>query len=287
MSNSTLKLHFDQDSFELTSRDGDLLSAFSEVFTDDVLAPASPRASRDCRCIEVDREGCAFRVEMEGSTWSAPSFQHAAYAVMQAMSDSFVAHVSERRCVMHAATAALGGRAVLFSGPSGSGKTSLALAFSEFEGFMGDECSYVDLSTARVIHEAFPFQLKKANVALLSSYGGGPRLDVCEDSVGEASYLPLDALTRCTRAWIPLSAIVFPVYRPKQEPGMAAKADPSTLPELILGSLIGSSAPSKTLADFLAMCALRDIRFYEVAYSDAFAGAKALRKLLRRERAAR
>lgn len=281
---SDLKLHFDYDSFQLSSRSDGLVSAFWRVFSKDALMPDPSNIGRDCRRIGINGEGRAFEVEWESLALPVPSFQEAAYAVMKIMSDSFVSHVSRDRLVMHAATAALGSTAVLFSGPSGSGKTSLALAFSEFDGFVGDECAYLDVPTASVRHEAFPFQLKKRNTDMISYYDMGSSLDVYEGSVGEACYLPLSALKRCTGKWIPLSAVVFPTHMPRSGSCTVSKANPAKLPELILGSLIGSSEPSKTLASFLAMCGIHGIRFYEVTYSDATECAMTLHEFLQRER---
>ena len=279
-----LKLHFDYDSFELSSESAELLASFRTVFSEDTLAPDDPAAEQSCRSIEISETGGVFRIEGESPNLIAPSFEEAAYAVMRIMSDSFVSHVSEEQMVMHAATAAFGSTAVLFSGSSGSGKTSLALAFSEFDGFVGDECAYISVSSASVRHETFPFQIKGCNVDMMSRYGTSVKLDVYEDTVGEASYLPLDALHRCTEKWIPISAVVFPAYGPGNESCSIARISPAELPELILGSLIGPSKPSSALATFLSMCGSHGIRFYKAAYSDASECAETLYEFLKKER---
>lgn len=284
MSRSNLKLHFDYESFELSSRNNSLISAFCNAFSEEALAPNSSIPDRSCRHIGINGKGCNFEVEWEGLVLPFRSFEEAAYLVMRIMSDSFVSQVSEDRLVMHAATAACGGTAVLFSGLPGSGKTSLALAFSKFDGFVGDECAYVDLPTASVRHEAFPFQLKKRNVDMLSLYAGDFKLDVHERSIGDSCYLPLSALKRCTKNWIPLSTIVFPSYVPENGPCVISRACSKKLPELILNSLIGPSKPAKTLASFISMCGIHGIRFYDVVYSNTAEGAKTLHEFLQRER---
>lgn len=279
-----LRLHFDYDSFELSSKSAKLLAAFRTVFPEDTLTPDNPAAEQSYHSIEISETGGVFQIEGESPSLIASSFEEIAYAIMRIMSDSFVSHVSEEQMVMHASTAVFGSTAVLFSGSSGSGKTSLALAFSEFDGFVGDECAYINVPSATVRHEAFPFQIKECNVDMMSRYGAGAKLDVYEDAVGEASYLPLDALHRYTEKRIPISAVVFPAYGPGNEPCSIARISPTELPELILGSLIGPSKPSSALATFLSMCGSHGIRFYKAAYSDASECAETLYEFLEKER---
>ncbi|MDR3316249.1 MAG: hypothetical protein LBS98_07230 [Coriobacteriales bacterium] len=171
------------------------------------------------------------------------SMPKAAQCVTQIISDSFCTWVDGGVCVMHAAGALHGGGIVLFSGVSGSGKTSLALEFSKYGAFVGDECAFLDANKGTVWYEEFPFQLKANNEALLSRFSRHQSLEVYSELYGAVFYLPLDAV-----AFQPMKreddaavrVIVFPHYCCEAEAMRIRKLPPTALPKHILSSLMGA-----------------------------------------------
>lgn len=274
MKRNPLRFHFLHDDFALFTRGCNPLAAFRRVFSADAVTDSNGNDPHGLRRIELFDGGDAFKVTCGTMDTTSPSFPQAAFTVMQVMGNSFVGNVGDSQLVMHAATALVGGRAVLFAGPSGSGKTSLALAISEHEGFVGDECAYVNTSSGSVEHESFPFQLKACNARMLHRYDPNFGLKVHDRSAGDAFYMPLDMLENHPRGSFPISAVVFPSRIHDGGSCRIGKADPAKLPSMILGSLIGPSRPSTSLVSFLSMCETRGVHFYEAIYSDAFGAAE-------------
>lgn len=282
-----LRLRFDYDNFTLALLDEGQSHAFRRVFGLGDCATDSGTSSTEkgCSIAVVEHNGIYTVTATDELMFEARSFPEAAYYVMRIISDSFCSHVSKSRMVMHATTVSLANGTILFSGPSGSGKTSMALAFSRYGGFAGDECAYIDVESAKVKHENFPFQLKVRNERMLARFERQTMLKVHHDSIGEAYYVPLQQTNHYeqTRTWSPIKAIVFPRFVDFEGLFKIGKISPGKLPMLILGSLIGSSQPSRVLVDFVSMCSVHGIRIYEMDFSDAFVASDRLYDFLRKE----
>lgn len=230
--------------------------------------------------------GDGFAVCLDGTMLrEGVSMPKAAYCVTQAMSDAFCSWVDEAVCAMHAASVLHGDGIVLFSGESGSGKTSLALEFSRYGKFIGDECAFLDMGKGTAWHEEFPFQLKAGNEALLSRFSKSCGLEVCGKPHGTAFYLPLDLVAfRAVRRedGTTVSAVVFPHFRPGTEMHIR-KLPSATLPEYVLSSLMGVQAPSGLFARFAHMSAECGIRLYYMEFSDLEEAANELAEYLSKD----
>lgn len=268
-----LSFHFD--SFLIVSDIFDLIKDMKAVFGA-AAARDTPSGTNSLITINVmSRPDGTYSVGVDKLLVNSNSIEEAAYVVMRIISDSFIDNISNSLFVMHAAASAFGDSAVLFAGSSGSGKTSLALAFSRFDGLIGDECAYVDIRTGAACYEAFPFQLKESNHDLSSRFTRTCRLDVFSRAIGKASYYALDSAKMNRRQLMGISTIVFPEFK-RAEATFVGKLDSSDYAPFILGSIIGPHQPSATFALFMKMCSEYGIRFLRVTYSNASDGATAL-----------
>ena len=272
-------LEFSFNRFIVTSDSQPLIRDLRNVFNSNAL-PSAANCAKPLTTISVISEPAGtYSVSVEGLHINRISIEEAAYVAMRIISDSFVDYISNRLLVMHAAAAAFYDSAILFAGCSGSGKTSLALAFSRFDGLIGDECAYVDIKTGATYYEAFPFQLKESNHDLSSCFPKANRLDVFDRAIGKASYYALSSVKMANQQSTTISTIVFPEFK-HAGTTLIEKVDPSDYAPLILGSVIGPYRPSTTLTLFTRMCSEQKIRFLKIAYSNVFDGATTLYNFL-------
>lgn|GEM_PF-1031296 len=181
-----------------------------------------------------------------------------------------LSNLDEFEYVMHASSVSYRGRQVAFVGASGSGKTSIALTFSQYGSFIGDECGFLNVTLGSLRYEPFPFQLKATNYALLEKYDASRMIEIEDPNHGRAFYV---ARTEVDCYGGPdygelIGAIVFPKYDPEARATTIAKASFSSLPIGILGSLFGKERPSRSLARFLNMSNAGCILFLDVRFSD-------------------
>ena len=110
-------------------------------------------------------------------------------AIMRHIEAGLLDDLGESDCAMHASSVSYRGRQVVFTGASGSGKTSMALVFSRYGSFLGDECGFLDMELGSLRYEPLPFQLKAANSALLERFDASRMLEVETPEHGKAFYV--------------------------------------------------------------------------------------------------
>lgn len=272
-------LEFNFNRFIVISDSQPLIRDLKNVFSGNALLDATNCAKPLTTISVISEPADTYSVDVKGLEINRISIEEAAYVTMRIISDSFVDHISNRLLVMHAAAAAFYDSAILFAGCSGSGKTSLALAFSRFDGLIGDECAYVDIKTGTTYYEAFPFQLKESNHDLSSCFSKANHLDVFDQNIGKASYYALSSVKMASRQPTTISTIVFPKFK-RAETTLIEKLNPSDYAPLILGSVIGPYHPSTTLALFTRMCSEQKIQFLKITYSNVSDGATTLYNFL-------
>jgi hypothetical protein len=285
---TSIRLAFTRAAYEVAFESGVLLSRFSDAFRIRGNDQSSDLGARATYCISVTGlEDGAFAVHLDGRVIRGNmTMPEAAYCITQVIGDAFCSWVDETVCVMHAASVLHKGGVVLFSGVSGSGKTSLALEFSRYGKFAGDEYAFMDMGRATAWHEEFPFQLKASNRELLSRYGMDRALEVRGGPHGTAFYLPLDSVSfhpvkREDDAIV--SAVVFPHFLPGSKETSIRRLSAGRLPEYVLASLIGAKPPSSLFVQFVHMSARYGLRFYEMEYSDLARAASELDKRLSKD----
>ena len=204
--------------------------------------------------------------------------------IMQQMSDALCQAGTDQGVIMHSAGVLLDGQAVCFVGASGSGKTSMAIELARYGVLMGDECAFLDISSATVFYEDFPLQLKTENRALLSRFEESSTMLAYMPNGRKAVYCAPDSLPdyggEGTRE-APLRFIVFPAYDRRCRSTKIACMDARFLPQNVLESLMSCDSPSVLLRCFLHMCSIYKIVLLRVTYSNGGDAAFALQRYLR------
>lgn len=182
---------------------------------------------------------------------------------------------------LHASCVQRGDKQIVFAGASNSGKTSMAIAFGNYGNLLGDECAFLDMSSAHIDHEPFPFKVKKDN----PMFECIPRHTALEadDSVHGRVFYVSAADMGCdvhSLRYGRISHIVFPWYDATAKDTDIERLPATELPKFILGSLMGPYLPSVLLVRFLHMCAAYPISFLKIRFHDAWDAAKQLDCLL-------
>lgn len=204
--------------------------------------------------------------------------------IMQQMSDALCQAGTNQGVIMHSAGVLLDGQAVCFVGASGSGKTSMAIELARYGVLMGDECAFLDISSATVFYEDFPLQLKTENRVLLSRFEESSTMLAYMPNGRQAAYCVPDGLSDYGGEGVreaPLRFIVFPTYDCRCRSTEIACMDTRSLPQIVLESLVSCDNPSALLRGFLHMCSTHNIMLLRVTYSNGGDAAFALRRYLR------
>jgi hypothetical protein len=257
-------------SFELVFEDDTLGDDFVKVFG--LHRPGSINNYIANKIIIYGTEASTYRVCCDSVIIDKRlSRSEAAYCVTRIIGDDICSHIDSSVCILHAASVFLENGMVAFSGASGSGKTSLALYFSKFGRFVGDEYAYLDIVNGNIWHEDHPFQLKNNNEVLLSKYDPSMTLEVEGEPFGKAFFVSLDAVN-CYRVKqsndIKLSVLVYPHYKGDVTTTIIDRLALGKLPTAVLESLVGQERPSRLFNNFIKMSAKRKIVFLEMKYSD-------------------
>lgn len=206
------------------------------------------------------------------------SLPEATQIIMQDMSDCLCDQVGRSCYVAHAAAISFGSNAVLFMGKSGSGKTSLAIACSNVNLLLGDECVFVDVSTRKAWCEDFPFQIKERNVDILNSLDRSLALEVCGGLHGRAFYFPRTAVNADPNPTTPkvIQSIFFPRYDASYTETIIDDLPKGELVQNVLGSFMGDERPSSAFGAFAHMVSVGGIEVKTIRYSNVADAARLL-----------
>jgi hypothetical protein len=145
--------------------------------------------------------------------------------------------------LLHAAAVACDGHSLLLPGATGSGKSTLA-AFLTARGFqyLSDELVHVAAASTAVEGFTAPLKIKKPGLAAIDRHL--PLLtDAPTTLTGLDDVLVDPAASRCAAGPRPLSAIVFPRYRPRSRFQMKALSPSQTGLRLMAGVLNAGALP--------------------------------------------
>jgi hypothetical protein len=280
----TIRIAFTHTAFRLIFEDDALADNFYNTFR----ATNLPAGRRDHTIEIMGKEYSRYSVRLNGKLLRKDLLRdEAAYCVTRIFGDEICACVSAPVCVMHAASVLTSGGIVSFCGASGSGKTSLSLFFSEYGSYVGDEYAFLDIETGCLRHEQHPFQLKESNASLLIPSLASPSvLAVKGEPFGWAYYVSLAFTNRqetlCTDR-SKVAVIVFPHFDRNRRHTVINKFHMPDLPSVVLQSLMGQSAPSLLLGQFIKMAARERLRFLELWFSDGADAAEKLHYYIKRE----
>jgi hypothetical protein len=202
----------------------------------------------------------------------------AAHHIMQGISDNFCTWTQDDICIAHACAAHFAEKAVLLMGSSGSGKTSLAVAFSRYAPFIGDECVFIDVNRGTAWCEDFPFQIKSENEGILAMLDRTISLTTDGGPHGKTHYFSRYSINADLEPTKPkkICCIVFPIYDSHASETLIGNLPASRLVNGILGSLIGKCTPSEAFKVFTKMLSSNGIKVIELRYSDVSSAAKKL-----------
>lgn len=163
---------------------------------------------------------------------------------------------------VHASSAAIAGKAVLFLGLSGCGKTTLGIEVARWsEGVLGDEYALVDPVLGTVCFEPYPLQVKQA---------GAPGVHItCPNGAEPRACRAEDLGLRLLNGSYELGVIVLPNRMLGLTSAALVPVPVSELHKRLMPSVLGGPDRKATYRTLTRMLSTFGIRVLELRYGEA------------------
>lgn len=211
----------------------------------------------------VEKAESGVLVDVSGDGKSRLPCYAAAFGYVDADLDRRMRAVaSDSLLSVHASSAVIAGKAVLFLGLSGCGKTTLGIEVAKrSEGTLGDEYALVNPVLGTVFFEPYPFQVKRAGATgVRIVYPNGTESRACRaDDLG----------LRLLSGSYELGTIVLPNRVPGSTSMELVPVSATELHERLMPSVLGSSDRKMTFRTLTKMISKFGIGVLEFRYGEA------------------